>query len=187
LIYERGDFSAFDTQQTAVALAFYALGLAGYAAIKVLAPAFYALDDARTPMLVSLASIVTNYLLNWWLVSRLGHRGLALSTSCVAGLNFIVLFVLMRRRLRRLEGRRIAVSLLKVIAASAVMSVACWWTYQMLLKALGQTGLWSQVINAFLPIGVGVVVFLISCQLLKVSELELAIQVLTRRFKKRTG
>lgn len=187
LIYERGDFSPFDTHQTAAALAFYALGLAGYAAIKVLAPAFYALDDARTPMLVSLASIVTNYLLNWWLVSRLGHRGLALSTSCVAGLNFIVLFLLMRRRLRRVGGRQIAVSLLKVIAASAIMSVACWWTYQWLLTALGQTGLLRRVITAFIPIGVGVAVFLISCQLLKVSELELALQALTRRFKKRTG
>ena len=89
MIYERGNFSSFDTQQTAAALALYALGLAGYAAIRVLAPAFYALDDARTPMMISLASIATNYVLNWLLVSRFGHRGLALSTSCVAGLNFI--------------------------------------------------------------------------------------------------
>ncbi len=60
-IYQGGKFSLYDTQQTALALSCYAIGLAGYAALKVLNPAFYALGDARTPMLVSLASIVINY------------------------------------------------------------------------------------------------------------------------------
>jgi putative peptidoglycan lipid II flippase len=53
-VYQWGRFRAADTHQTALALACYAVGLAGYAAIKILAPAFYALNDARTPMLVSL-------------------------------------------------------------------------------------------------------------------------------------
>ena len=60
-IYQGGKFQLYDTQQTALALSCYAIGLAGYAALKVLTPAFYALGDARTPMLVSLASIVINY------------------------------------------------------------------------------------------------------------------------------
>ena len=60
-IYQGGRFQLYDTQQTAMALSCYAVGLAGYAALKVLSPAFYALDDARTPMLVSLVSIVVNY------------------------------------------------------------------------------------------------------------------------------
>ena len=61
LVFEHGKFTAFDTAQTANALAAYAVGLAGYGAIKVLSPAFYALDDARTPMLISLGSIAVNY------------------------------------------------------------------------------------------------------------------------------
>ena len=60
-IYQGGRFQLYDTQQTAVALSYYAIGLMGYAALKVLSPAFYALNDARTPMLVSLGSIVVNY------------------------------------------------------------------------------------------------------------------------------
>jgi putative peptidoglycan lipid II flippase len=59
-IYEGRRFEAYDTQQTALALACYALGLAGYAAVKILTPAFYVMKDSRTPMLVSLASIVIN-------------------------------------------------------------------------------------------------------------------------------
>ena len=61
LVFEHGKFTAFDTAQTANALAAYAVGLAGYGAIKVLSPAFYALNDARTPMLISLGSIAVNY------------------------------------------------------------------------------------------------------------------------------
>ena len=48
-IYQGGKFQAYDTQQTALALSCYAVGLAGYAAIKVLAPAFYALGDSAHP------------------------------------------------------------------------------------------------------------------------------------------
>ena len=58
IVYQHGHFLAFDTQQTAIALSFYAPGLAGYAAVKLLAPAYYALGDARTPMLISMASVV---------------------------------------------------------------------------------------------------------------------------------
>src|SRR5262249_59735082 len=85
------------------ALAGYAIGLAGYAGIKVLAPTFYALDDARVPALVSLLSIATNYLLNWMFVRKLGfgHVGLALATSAVALGNFALLYVILRRRIGR--------------------------------------------------------------------------------------
>ena len=62
LIYERGKFDADDTAMTAYALAGYSIGLTGYAAIKVLSPAFYALDDAKTPMIIALGSIVVNAL-----------------------------------------------------------------------------------------------------------------------------
>ncbi len=55
LVYQSGSLSGFDTHQTAVALACYSIGLAGYAALKVLAPAFYAFNDARMPMIVSIA------------------------------------------------------------------------------------------------------------------------------------
>ena len=91
LIFEHGKFTAFDTVQTGNALAAYALGLAGYAAVKVLSPAFYALADARTPMLISLLSIAVNYAMNSLLVRRFGHVGLAASTSVVALVNFFLL------------------------------------------------------------------------------------------------
>jgi putative peptidoglycan lipid II flippase len=100
LVYEHGHFRHADTVAAAGALAGYAVGLAGYAGIKVVTPAFYALDDARTPMRIALLSIALNLALNWTFVHffGLGHVGLALSTSFVALANFTLLAVLFARR-----------------------------------------------------------------------------------------
>src|SRR5204862_4060681 len=86
LIYQHGRFTADATAHTAEALRFYAIGLVGYSAVKVLAPAFYAINKRHLPMVVSLLSILVNFALNWFLTLHLGwgHQGLALSTSLVA-------------------------------------------------------------------------------------------------------
>jgi putative peptidoglycan lipid II flippase len=122
LVYEHGHFGPADTGAAAAALAGYALGLAGYAAIKVLTPAFYALDDVATPMRVAAASIVVNAGLNWLLVRGLGlgHVGLAVATSCVALANCAVLFVALRRSVGRLDPG-LAGAMARIALATAVM------------------------------------------------------------------
>jgi putative peptidoglycan lipid II flippase len=123
LIYEHGRFGHTDTIAAAHALTAYAVGLAGYAGIKVLAPAFYALDDARTPMLVSVISILVNLTLNWILVHvlGLGHVGLALSTSAVALGNFVLLYVFLRRRIGPFGGR-LGGTLARIVVAAGLMA-----------------------------------------------------------------
>ena len=125
LVYEHGRFGAADTTFAAQALAAYAVGLAGYAGIKVLAPAFYALDDTRVPMLVSLLSIATNLVLNWTFVRVLGfgHVGLALSTSLVAIANCAILYAILRRRVGPL-GPHAAAGFARIAAATAIMIAA---------------------------------------------------------------
>lgn len=139
LIYEHGRFTAADTQAAARALAGYAAGLAGYAGIKIVAPAFYALGDVRTPMRVSIVSIVVNYAANWVLVRALdfGHIGLALSTSTVATLNFLWLFAVLRRRLGGMEDARLAAALLRIGAAAGVMSLCVFGADAALAARLG--------------------------------------------------
>src|SRR5258706_9162282 len=126
LVFEQGRFTPLDTAETASALGAYAVGLAGYGGIKVLAPAFYALDDARTPMLVSLGSIAVNYAMNYLLVGPFGHVRLAFSPSALALVNFALLLLLMRRKIGILEGRRLARSLVKICLATALMAAAVW-------------------------------------------------------------
>ncbi len=127
-IYQGGKFHAFDTQQTALALSCYAVGLAGYSALKVLNPAFYALHDARTPMIVSLISIAVNYATASMLLrgTGLGHAGLALSTSAVAIFGAVALFAILRKRIGGINGRALLNSIWKITLGSAVMGGAVW-------------------------------------------------------------
>ena len=145
LIYERGEFTAFDTNMTAWALTAYSVGLAGYAAIKVLSPAFYALDDAKTPMYISLASILIHVPTSFGMMQLLskvgvsperpngfGHVGVALATSIVASVNFLALSVFMRKRIKRLNGRDIFSTFIRIGIASAAMSAAAYGAYHSL-------------------------------------------------------
>lgn len=154
LIFERGRFTPMDTVQTAGALQFYAVGLAAYAAIKVLVPAFYAVDKKKTPMMVSFMAIGTNLFLCWFLAFYLGlgHRGLALSTGFVATINFLALYFLMWRHAGKMESMALLVCLVKIGVALLPMLAVCyfandWFDYRelgLLLKAvfvLGTVGI----------------------------------------------
>ena len=125
-VYQWHKFLPYDTHQTALALAWYSVGLAGYSAIKLLAPAFYALNDSRTPMLVSVASIAVNFCAAYGLLhyARWGHAALALSTSLVALVGAAALFAALRARIHGLHGRSLTASALKILAASAAMGAA---------------------------------------------------------------
>jgi len=178
-IYEGGKFRAYDTQQTALALTFYAVGLAGYSALKVLAPAFYALDDARTPMLVSLASIAINYAVAASMTRSglLGHAGLALATSAVALFGFVALFLVLRQRIGGIHGRRLARSVIQILLASALMGCAVAALSRFLQNELGTSRV-ARLADLALSIPAGVAVFYAACRLLKVGELETAVRAL---------
>ncbi|HET9594906.1 MAG TPA: murein biosynthesis integral membrane protein MurJ, partial [Anaeromyxobacteraceae bacterium] len=119
LIYQHGRFAPSDTAATAQALVCYAIGLYGYSAVKVFAPAFYALDEARVPVLGSILGMASNVALNLALYPVLGYRGVALGTSVAVMVNFAVLALAWRRRHGGLGASGVGRQLARVAAASA--------------------------------------------------------------------
>jgi putative peptidoglycan lipid II flippase len=175
LIYEGGEFHPYDTRQTALALTCYAIGLGGYAALKVLTPAFYALDDSRTPMLVSLASILINYgvasaMIHW---EVFGHAGLALATSAVALFGFLALLFLLRARLQGIHGRRLAGSVLRILLASAVMGGVVVLASHLVQDQFG-TSRAARLTDLGVSIPLGIAAFYAVCRSLGVADLEAA-------------
>ena len=173
-IYQGGKFRAYDTQQTALALSCYAVGLAAYSAIKVLAPAFYALNDSRTPMLVSLASILINYIAASAMVrtGTLGHAGLALATSLVALFNFAALFWILRGRIGGIHGRALLASVLRIVLASLVMGVVVGLASHSIETWLGARRM-SRLLNVACSVPLGALTFYGVARALKVAELEM--------------
>ncbi|MGA2275782.1 MAG: murein biosynthesis integral membrane protein MurJ [Bryobacteraceae bacterium] len=171
-VYQGGRFGAYDTRQTAVALACYSIGLAGYAAVKLLAPAFYALDDAWTPMAVSLASIGLNLVVAIGLArgARMGQAGLALATSLVALAAAAALAAALRRRIKGIEGRRLAMSAAKITLAAVAMGAVCRVSSVMIHAGVhGHRMPHLADLGVSIPLGVGV--FYVLARTLRIPEL----------------
>jgi putative peptidoglycan lipid II flippase len=182
VIYEHGRFTSQMTAQTAAALQFYAVGLAAYSALKVLTPAFYAIDKRHTPMLVSFLAIGTNLVLNWFFTFHLGwgHRGLALSTSLVAVINFLLLYMMMRKYAGRLETGALLVTFGKLLIAGALMTI--------FIEFSGAIPLFDRMHSLFPRLGVllgeiavSAAIFFGAAALLRVPELNEAMALVRRK------
>jgi putative peptidoglycan lipid II flippase len=197
LLYERGAFSPIDTRMVTAALIGWSVGLVGYAAIKVLSPAFYTLNKPHIPMIVSLASIAVNAITDYLFMrvfsrygvsietpNGYGHVGLALSTSCVAIVNFLVLALLMRRLIRRLGIRQILKSFIRILLASLALSVTGYSTYQLIVLKFGDQGFALRLMEVFIPMCVGGSVFVLIARLLRIGELDTAIALFSKRFRR---
>jgi putative peptidoglycan lipid II flippase len=183
LLLEHGRFTPSDTDATAVALMFYAPGLLGYSAVKIAAPTFYSLRDSRTPVVVSVLSVLANLGINLALFRLMGFRGLALGTALAAMFNAVALLWLLRRRLDGLEGRRIATSLVKILIASFVMGLAAWYTSAWLTRAIPDDALVWKAVRVAAAIAAGVVALVASARLLRIAEFEEALKHVLRRLK----
>ncbi|MFB3825968.1 MAG: murein biosynthesis integral membrane protein MurJ [Bryobacteraceae bacterium] len=181
-VYQSGKFQSFDTQQTALALAGYAAGLSGYALVKVLAPALYALGDARTPMLVSIGSIAVNLAAASLMVklAGFGHVGLALSTSVNALFAACALYLALSARLGGVAGRALVSSAWKITAASAVMGCACWAARRALIGWSGDSR-WAHLGVVAVCVPAGALLFAACARALRIRELAAARDALRMR------
>jgi len=125
VLYERGQFLAWETVETAAILKWYAIGLVFYSCIKIIQPAFTAIERNRIPMYVAFLSIAVN-------------------AVTVAALNFILLYFFLAKFTGGLETRRLIASTGRLLLPLAALSAVAWATWNFTLaphwSTLGQTG-----------------------------------------------
>ncbi len=165
-LFGRGVFDEQAITLTAVALFFYALGMAGLGLRTVLSQAFYSLQDTKTPMLNATIAVVLNIILNIILSRYLGIGGLALATSISALFCTLLLFISLRKKIGHFGLRQITLSLLKIVLASLVMGLVASWSYGIFLRQ----GSANFALMAAIAIGVGVYFSLI--YFLKIKEVQ---------------
>jgi len=124
LLLQRGAFTSASTIATAWALQFYAIGLFAHATVEIVARAFYALHDTKTPVFVGLGAMGLNIVLSLALLGPLAHGGLALANSIATILEMLALLALLRTRLGGLEARQLLAALARMSAATGVMGVS---------------------------------------------------------------
>jgi putative peptidoglycan lipid II flippase len=124
VLFERGRFTHQDTLLTSGALAYYAIGLLPYAAVNVLATAFYAHRDTRTPVKIGVLTFFLHLALNFALRGPMRHAGIALSTSLSALVDGALLAFLLRRHAGRFLDGDVARTAWHTLAGGAAMTVA---------------------------------------------------------------
>lgn len=139
VIFEHGRFTAWDTQQTAAALALYCLGLFAFAGVKILVPVFYALDDTKIPVVGSFLTVAANLLIINLTIGSLTFRAIALSTSLSMLFNLTFLGAALYRKVGNYHVRELLVTLVKVTGASLVMGVSAWGIHSLAIGWLGGT------------------------------------------------
>lgn len=186
LIYEHGEFTAADTAGAAGALSFYAVGLCGYAAVKVVTDAFYALKDTVTPLKVSSGTLALNIGLNAVAILGLGldHRAIALSMALTVTLSFVLQFWLLRRRVGGVDGRKIASTAARAAVAAAVMGALVWAVSTGSETWLGVETTLARLAQVGASVGSGVVVFAVLAKVLRLSELDEIFGIFLARFRR---
>jgi putative peptidoglycan lipid II flippase len=186
VLYQHGKFDAHEAAQAGGALRFYAIGLAGYAALKVLVNAFYALDRRKTPMFVSFFSVGLNLVFNWIFTFQLhwGHLGLAFSTGCVATCNFLVLYFLMYRQLGGLESGRMLVLLAKSLCAGSALAAVCFASTHWLLAHWATQSFAPKAAALLVTMIVGGMVFTGCGIVLRIEELNEVLVTVKRRLRR---
>jgi putative peptidoglycan lipid II flippase len=181
LLFERGKFHAGDTQATAAALFYYAIGLVAYTGVKVLAPAFYALGRSRVPLVASASAVATNLVVIATLHGRLGFRAIALGTALGSIMNAAVLVGVFQSRLGGLGRELLSTAILRMLLATAAMAPTAWYAARALEGWVGTQGLHAQLVTGLVPVALGGLVYFVLTALFRVPEASQLLGLLRRQ------
>jgi putative peptidoglycan lipid II flippase len=183
LIFQHGRFTALDSQQTAAALVFYSLGLFAFAAVKIMVPVFYALNDTRIPVVGSFLTVAANLAFINLTLGPLQHRAIALSTSLSMIFNFLFLGAMLYRKLQGFEVRDLLSGFAKITGASLVMAWSAAYLYSTLTAFLG-TGLGARLtaLGGAIAVGLGLYVLIIAN--LRIPEFQYLTRQLREKWKR---
>ena len=174
VLFERGEFTPEDTLYTAYALIFYSLGLFAYCCIKIYGPTFYALDDTRTPVRISVVAVVTNIVANlifvWTLPAGYKFLGLAFGTALSVSLNAALLARAFRKRVGSLEGYHVSRTIFKMIVSAGLMGLPVAFLNESLQGRCGDAGFLGEILILLVSLCVGIAVYFGCCRLFRVEE-----------------
>ncbi|MDO4732982.1 MAG: murein biosynthesis integral membrane protein MurJ [Bacillota bacterium] len=188
LLYEfSGQFTPADTTAAGDALFYYCLGLVFYGTVTVFIRGFYAMQDTKTPILVSVACIAVNIIFSLLLVGPMGHCGLALAYSLAGLVQCLATLFVLRRKIGPMGLRSILTCVSKTVFACLLMGIVVWGIIAASDTLLGVNSKLSQLLQVVLGVGVGVSVFFVVAWLLEMDELETLAGRLVSKLRQKNG
>jgi len=180
LVYERGNFGPQATVEVAGALAFFSVGLVFANANIMLNRAFQSMQRPLLPMYVSFGNLAVNALLCWLLYKPLGVAGITLSMATVSAINFFALFVLLRRRVGRIDGRKMAGAAGGALICAGALAAVSWGVWRA-LEGSASDGFVPLLAAVLTAVAAGAAVYIGLARVLKLEELTTVWRILRRR------
>jgi len=176
MLFVRGNFTPADAQASAQVLRTYAIGMWAYCAYQIFSRAFFAIKQPRTPLVVSSALVVVNLALVVVLVwlPWCGVRAFGLATTSTAVVNTCILMVIFRRKIQRIGGKELAVSVARSLVCCLAMAGVLW----QLGRLLQGRPAWM-IVTANVPAGAAV--FLAVAWVLRAPEIGEILGLIRRR------
>jgi putative peptidoglycan lipid II flippase len=187
MIFEWKTFDASSTWMTAIALQCYAPGLIVFSLAKIFVPAFYAMQDTRTPVRIAIYAVLINIALNILFILTLPqavkHAGIAAATVLSEGLAAVALALVLQKRIGRPDWGGLGRSLLRYLPAAVLMCLAVVWTRGWIFQTLehvvsGKSAQIGAVVGAVIA---GMLVYLIASILLCRREAAQVFNAVLRR------
>ncbi len=186
LFFQRGAFDHHATLQSAIALRYYALGLFVIGGVKIIVPAFYAMQDMKTPVRAAFGAFVANIALSLLLMGPLLHGGLALATTLSALLNLAILLLLLKPKVGVVIDRPVVVSFFRSLAASILTGVVA---YLVCLagdwQVDGING--NKLVVVAAAVMSGVAVYIVASLLMKSDETAYVLKALKEKVRRQRG
>jgi len=152
LLFEHGKFGPGATERVSYALVCLSPGLVAFSLVNILARAFYALSDTKTPMKVSIFCLGINLICAMALVSHFRQGGLGMANTLSAVCNVWLLSYALRRKLGKLDFDSLRHALYPILAAAVLAGLAAWGLSRFWEKSIGHEGLACRLGAVFVPI-----------------------------------
>ena len=173
VLFERGAFTAADTQATAAMLSALALGLPAYVMIKVLHPSYFAREDTKTPMIYAGVAMASTAILSFVLFLAVGFTGIAIASMLSGWINVGLLIATLKRRDGFKPDQTFRRRFAGICAASAVMGGVVFALVKLLDPWFAPTsGLPAQGAALITLVGVGLLVYLGTAELLGAAKIK---------------
>lgn len=181
LLFERGQFQAASTAQVTLMMLCLSPSLMAFSLNNVLARAFYALGDTKTPMRISLAAIAANFVAAFISVSLMPKAGLAIANSASSSMQCFLLFYALKRKQPKFDLPALFTPVARMAVAGLVAAGVALATLSLWNRWIGQTGLTARLGATFVPMGLAGGGYFLAAMLLGIREASDVLAVLRRR------
>jgi putative peptidoglycan lipid II flippase len=172
LLFGHGHISTSTVDATAATLGAFLLGLAAHAMIAVLARAFYAQQDTKTPVIAGLVAVVVDCVLAVVLSGPLGLPGLGLAIAIGAWIEAAMLLVILHGRVHELELGPVWAVAARSLIATVIASVAAVALNGGLAIIVGpEPGVLALAVQIAIVSAVGFAAYALVAHVLRITEL----------------